>query len=134
MLEKLGYDVEIADEYDALYSVERFEPDLVVVNYIMQEQTGDKLIQMIKTGQPGTTCLLSSNNPLKVEDFKTPVDGILRTPVSLFLLKDVLSRVDVNKSSDINLQESLGFCPYCGKDIHHFEKVQYCPFCGEDLT
>jgi len=93
MLSKLDYDVEIASEFDALYEIEQFAPDLVIVNYIMHETTGDQLIELIKTGLPKVKCILASSSSIKKEDFGDHVDGILRIPVSMFTLQEALRNI-----------------------------------------
>lgn len=144
MLNQLEYDVEIADEFDALYEVEQFSPDLVIVNYIMQDTTGDELIERIKDGQPSVKCILSSSNDIKKSNFQdTSVDGVLRTPVSMFTLKDVLIRLgEYNFEPEATLKEIViqvptehkRFCDHCNKDISTFEQqFVFCPFCGEEL-
>lgn len=137
MLNKIGYDVEIADEFDAIYEVEQFEPSIVIVNYIMQKTRGDKLIKNIKTSIPTIKCLLSSSNSIKKESIDEEVDGILHTPVSLFTLKDSLKRIgekeDVIQFIGRDKKEiNIKFCPYCASNLNDFnEEIVFCPFCGE---
>ncbi len=97
LLNKLDYDVEIADEFDAIYEVEQFRPDIIIVNYIMQEITGNELIKKIKIDQPTVKCVLSSSNDFQLSDFyDEPIDGILRTPASIIGLKDVLFQLSAS--------------------------------------
>lgn len=140
MLSKLDYDVEVADEFDAVYEVEQFRPDVVFVNYIMQETTGDELIQHIKSGQPTAKCVLSSNSVLK--DFNDKeIDGILHTPISMFTLKDTLHRIgEVNQDEFFEgfageeTEPSRRYCDSCNQDITEFGKhIVFCPFCGDEL-
>lgn len=138
LLSKLDYEVELADEFDAVYLVEQFEPELVVVNYIMRETRGDKLIQLIKAGRPEIVCLLSSSSNVHKADFQeNQLDGIIRTPVSMFTLKDLLRRVDSSKAEAAAkaLEQKDGrFCDHCNADISAFnEAIVFCPFCGEEL-
>lgn len=141
LLSKLGYDVELADEFDAIYQVEQFDPEIVVVNYIMRETRGDKLIQLIKAGRPEITCLLSSSNKLQLTDFSNRyLDGVIRTPVSMFTLKDHLRRVDEARRIAADIQEAKieseerRFCLHCNADISAFsEAIVFCPFCGEEI-
>ncbi|MBN2221434.1 MAG: response regulator, partial [Vallitaleaceae bacterium] len=94
MLQKMNFLVEIADEFDALYSMERFEPHVVIVNYVMQQTSGDKLIRLMKAGMPRVKCLLSSNSNIRLSDFRGGyVDGIVHTPVSKFLLESALESI-----------------------------------------
>ncbi len=143
LLNKLEYEVELADEFDAVYQVEMFEPELVVVNYIMRETRGDKLIQLIKAGRPDIVCLLSSSSSVHKSDFTDFVlDGVIRTPVSMFTLRDVLRRVDDDRHQDdkksvaVKEKELEGrFCDHCNADISAFnEAIVFCPFCGEEIT
>lgn len=145
LLNQLNYDVELADEYDAMYEVEQFTPDVVIVNYIMQDTTGDKLIQHIKKGKPLTKCLLSSSSPVKLSDFENHIiDGVLRTPVSLFTLKDVLHRVgEVRMDANYYmtgldnkpiLRSSKRYCESCNQEITTFgENIVFCPYCGDEI-
>lgn len=135
MLTKLEYDVEIATEFDAFYEVEQFHPHLVIVNYVMEETTGDIVIAEIKDKHPEAVCLLSSSSSIHKDEFPD-VDGILRTPVTMFTLRDLLNRVGEIKFEEAKTNEDLGthFCPHCDKDISAFASViVFCPFCGDSL-
>jgi response regulator RpfG family c-di-GMP phosphodiesterase len=142
MLNKLEYEVEIADEFDALYEVEQFEPDLVIVNYIMQKTRGDKLIQLIKAGMPSAKCLLSSSNTVKMNQFTDKqIDGVINTPVNMFMLKDLLLRLGEQKELEKleielkdNLERQARYCPNCDKNLSQFSSnIVFCPYCGESL-
>ena len=141
LLLQLNYEVELADEYDALYQVEQFEPELIVVNYIMHEIRGDQLIEQIKEDKPDLICLLSSSSMIQKDEVKKNIlDGVLRTPVSMFTLKDLLRRIDANISKTIvekKISSSEGeerFCDHCNADISAFNlHIVFCPFCGEEL-
>lgn len=92
-LNKLNYDVEIAYEFDALYEVEHFDPNVVIVNY-MDDKSLDEIINEIKSGKPDTKCLLSSNDSIKTNSCSNDnVDGVLHMPISMFKLKDALNRI-----------------------------------------
>lgn len=144
ILSKLEYEVELADEFDAVYQVEQFDPELVVVNYIMRETRGDKLIQLIKAGRPDITCLLSSSNNVHKIDFdEKSLDGVIRTPVSMFTLKDLLKRVELANAEEVQekarkteaSESEARFCDHCDADISAFsEVIVYCPFCGEEIN
>jgi len=141
LLMELNYEVELADEYDALYQVEQFEPELVVVNYIMHEIRGDQLIEQIKEEKPDLICLLSSSSMIQKDEVKKNIlDGILRTPVSMFTLKDLLRRIDTRISKTIiekKIKDRDGeerFCDHCNANISAFSlHISFCPFCGEEL-
>ncbi len=130
MLQKLSFTVEVADEFEALYAIEKHEPDLVIVNYIMQQTRGDKLIQLMKVGMPHIKCVLSSNSDIKMSDFPGGhVDGIVHTPVSQFLLESVLNRIGIfeeTKEEDPN-------CKNCKRDLSPFGDIEFCPFCGSPV-
>jgi two-component system, chemotaxis family, chemotaxis protein CheY len=129
LLQQLGYTVEIADEFEALYAMERFKPSIVIVNYIMQQTRGDKLIQLMKAGRPDLKCLISTNSDLKLSDLPgTYVDAILQTPVSTFLLENVLEQLEVKKEKEVST-----LCYHCRKDLKPFQGIAYCPFCGSTV-
>ncbi len=137
LFSSFGYDVAIADEYEAMEEVDAFDPELVVVNYIMENTSGEKLIQRIKDQQPEIRCLISSNSPLSLSVFEPyGVDGILRTPVSAFTLKDVLRRVSQIDTIDVPpVQGPIRVCDHCNAELSAFSlHIQYCPFCGEEVV
>jgi two-component system chemotaxis response regulator CheY len=132
MLIGLKYDVEIADEFDALYEINQFSPDLVIVNFIMQEIRGDKLIAMINAENPEIKCLLSSSNPvMKIDLTSIKIDGILRTPPSLVSIKDILERIG-ERDGEGEMKEAH-YCKWCKKDISLFLGIVFCPYCGNQL-
>jgi len=127
MLQKIGYTIEIADEFEALYTIEKFEPELVIVNYIMQQTRGDKLIQLMKAGMPELKYVLSSSNDVKLSDFPEGyIDGLLHTPISQFLLENVIKNIG---QKNIEVEVST-LCPECKKDLVAFDGIAFCPFCG----
>ncbi len=130
MLQKMGFEVEIADEYEALYAIERDEPNVVIVNYIMQQTRGDKLIQLIKAGMPHIKCVLSSSNPIHKSDFSGDyIDGVLQTPASMFLLESVIKKILRDPEPT---DETL--CIHCHKDLSQFDAaITFCPFCGAQI-
>lgn len=140
MLNNLGYDVELADEFDALYEAEQFEPNIVIVNYIMRKTKGDKLIKDIKDSLPESKCLLSSSNSIRHEKIEDSVDGILHTPLSMFTLKDSLKRIgeteDIIRFMEKNEETSAkaNYCPYCASNLSEFNKsIIFCPYCGHTI-
>lgn len=130
MLQRLEYSVEIADEFEALYAINKYEPQLIIVNYIMQQTRGDKLIQLIKAGMPYLKCLLSSNSDIKISDFPGDyIDGIIHTPVSQYLLENVLGNV-----AQSSLDEKTNIhCTNCKRDLTEFLDITFCPFCGAPI-
>ncbi len=100
LLSQIGYNSKITDEYDALKQIQSFAPDIVMVNYIMKDTRGDKLIQLIKSKHPDLLCVLSSNNKLDVSELRTHnVDAFIRTPVNKHNLSSTLEEL---KSKDKN--------------------------------
>ncbi len=131
MLQKLGYAVEIADEFEALYAIEKFEPDVVIVNYIMQQTRGDKLIQLMKAGMPSLKCVLSSSSDVKLSDFSGGyIDGLVHTPISQYLLENVLE----NMEQDHQVIDNSTLCSNCKKDLAPFDGITFCPFCGSVVS
>ena len=48
MLISLGYEVIISNEFNAVSDVSELNCNVVIANFIMKEQTGDKILQQIK--------------------------------------------------------------------------------------
>ena len=120
-----GYEVKIDNEYGAISSVKDFLPNTVIVNLIMRETTGDKLISKIKEVNNNIKCILSSSNLLKLEDFsEKKVDEVIKTPIDR---ESLIRAVKRNRKAK--------FCINCGlkieKDIGF--KAKFCPNCGEKL-
>lgn len=113
---RLGYKVEVADEYDWQEKVHSFMPDVAIVNYTMQHITGDQIIATIKTRYPNISAFLSSCNKLRASQFaEAEFSGVITTPISLGDLENVL----LNKASFCSLcsqalNGDFAFCPYCG--------------------
>lgn len=124
LLRNLGYDVRISNEYEAIKQVEEFLPSIVIANLIMKEITGDKLIERIKRFKEDTWCILSSSNPLSLENYKGfNVDAVVQTPINEEKLENALKS-----------KEFFKFCPYCGRKLESMKRrIIYCPNCGEKL-
>jgi len=124
LLQSLGYDVKISNEYDAITQVEEYLPSIVIANFIMKKVTGDKLIEKIKKVKPDTWCILSSSNSINLESYRAfNVDAVMQTPISEEKLKDAL-----------NIKKMIKFCPYCGENLKEIKRaIIYCPNCGEKL-
>lgn len=137
LFNSLGYEVTVTDEYHAMRKVDDDCPELIVVNYIMENISGEQLVQTIKGRHPETQCLISSNSKLILRDFEAfGVDGILRTPVSDFTLKDLLRRLAEVKMAPVSDdRETARACDHCKADISGFSRhILYCPFCGEEIN
>ncbi|WMJ79299.1 response regulator [Clostridium sp. MB40-C1] len=128
LLIRLGYSVELGDEYEALKMSEELSPDIVIVNLIMKEITGDKLIKKIKSINKDIICILSSSNELNIDEYKGKgVDGIIQTPIDPDKLVGILQYKQ-------NESKKLRFCPYCGNKLGDLSgKIIFCPFCGQHL-
>ncbi|MBO8158197.1 response regulator [Thermosyntropha sp.] len=128
-LTKLDYEAEAVDEYFAFEYLKNYAPDAVIVNFTMQNITGDKLVFAIKKEFPRIKCYLCSCTPLHLEDYEDKgVDGVFKTPITLEQLRKVL-----DGKMEIKV-ESFRFCPYCGRDLTKGGKNYFfCPFCGAKL-
>lgn len=93
-LSDIGYSVRVASEYTAVIESKNFHPDILIANLIMKSTTGDKLISKIKSESPEIICLLSSCDPIKLEDFEgNKVDGVINTPINKDRLSEILDKV-----------------------------------------
>ncbi|HZJ84223.1 MAG TPA: response regulator [Syntrophomonadaceae bacterium] len=119
-LTKLGFKVEAADEYNWFSKVSgKDTPSIAIVNYTMQEITGDKIISTINSNFPQVKCYLSSCNELDKNDFKDiQLVNTITTPITLGDLDSILVKVS--------------FCPFCGKELKG--NFHFCPFCGQELA
>lgn len=116
-LTNLGYKVIVADEFNWFSKVRNEKPDIAIVNYTMQEITGDKIISTINTNFPDIQCYLSSCNKLKADTFKdVEIKRLITTPVSLTNLENILN--------------DIAFCFFCGKSLTG--SFRFCPYCGEE--
>ena len=93
MIDSMGCFVKVTDEDRAVYEVQSFKPDCVIVNYVMKKTFGDQLISVIKMQKPDVKCVLFSSNPIKMEDFRfKKIDAVFQTPVERGKLEGVLSK------------------------------------------
>lgn len=152
-LNDIGYSVEVTNEYDVFLQIRRFQPDIVIANLIMKDTTGDKLIEYIKSTNPGIICLLSSCDIIKLEDFvEQKVDEVIHTPVNEFKLSEILNKaLSITENSDVDvsrqrIKESFGktgeknskhdnvhVLNEASKDRKNNE-FSFCPYCGAKLT
>ncbi|KOA18310.1 chemotaxis protein CheY [Clostridium homopropionicum DSM 5847] len=124
-----GYQVKIDNEYGAISSVKDFLPNTVIVNLIMRETTGDKLISRIKGINNEIKCILSSSNLLQLEDFsENKVDAVIKTPIER---ESLLKAVKDPAKAKLKAK----FCINCGTKIEkEIEfRAKFCPDCGEKL-
>ena len=126
MLEDIGHDVEISNEFEVYNTLYQFQPEIVIVNLIMKHTTGDAIIKKIKSEKSKLICILSSSNELNIKDFEDKkVDYIIKIPVN----KEMLNRVFLQFDSPIKEKVSILFCPFCGEKINQsVERFSFCPY------
>lgn len=131
MLISLGYEVIISNEFDAVSDARELNCNVIIANFIMKGQTGDKILQQVKHGQPEIRCILSSNNDLKLEDFrKGTIEAFIRTPVAKEKLKKAIEGNEQLLDKQRN-QVNPSFCTYCGEKSDDSEqKAKFCKYCG----
>ncbi|EDK32505.1 response regulator [Clostridium kluyveri] len=154
----MGYEVEISNEYGVFSKVNKFNPEVVIVNFVMKEITGDKLIEKIKIKNHNIVCILSSCDRINLKDFKGKgVDEVINTPIeekelSMLINKAILkyqvkdadsedNRIDHKENNKIEhnnvvaiLKKVILFCPYCGGKLKNgSNSFVFCPYCGEKI-
>lgn len=129
ILDGMGYDVEISNEYEALNKVKYSYPDIVIANLIMKSIQGDELIEEIKDTREGIKCILSSSNPITLDNYKNKrVDAVIHTPVNKAeLMKALESKAQASVKTDAGFK----FCPYCGDKLT--ANYAFCPYCGKKI-
>ncbi|MCX8129355.1 MAG: response regulator [Clostridia bacterium] len=140
ILNSMGYDVKVSDEFNATGVIENFHPDFLVVNYIMKEIRGDQLIAMVKLHNPGIKCFLCSSSSLDTMQNKK-IDGFIKTPVE----KDEIAKIfnyfqssnnddyEIVKKKDIEARVGeIMHCRGCGREIGKggTSGFAFCPYCG----
>jgi len=133
IINKLGFNVKVTNEYGALKEVKEFSPNIIIANLIMKETTGDELINKVKSLDSNIYGMLSSCNNINKNDYKLKgVDEVIQTPVDINLLKKAL-KIKETKNREGSLHMEFSFCPFCGKKL---EEVQYkfCPYCGSEIS
>lgn len=160
-LMNMGYEVEISNEYGVFSKINKFNPEVVMVNFVMKEITGDKLIEKIKIKIHNIVCILSSCDRINLKDFKGKgVDEVINTPIeekelSMLINRAILkyqvkdtdsedngiehkedSKIEHNKHNNVVtiLKKVILFCPYCGGKLKNgSNSFVFCPYCGEKL-
>lgn len=132
MLVNLGCEVIISNESNAFNDVSNLNCNVIIANFIMKEQTGDKILECVKDMYPETRCILSSNNDLKTESLKKKnIDAFILTPVT----KDELEKaIKGNEKLLSHYKEQVkpSFCTYCGeKSDDDGLKAKFCKYCGK---
>ncbi|MCT4619994.1 MAG: response regulator [Marinisporobacter sp.] len=123
LLKKLGMNGIISNEYTILTDLKKIDPAMVVVNYIMEDITGEQLIEEIKIRYPEIVCILASSSDLLKSQFKGfSIDDIVKIPIDQNKLKGIIEKYIINKKN---------ICFHCKKEIQ--EDFYICPYCGEKL-
>lgn len=149
-LNDIGYSVQVANEYDVFVQVRKCQPDIVIANLIMRDTTGDKLIEYIKSTNPGIICLLSSCDLIKLEDFiENKVDEVIHTPINKLGLSEILNKT-LSKTGNSNVkvikdsvERGLSDISYKHTEVNLLSNpnvsekksdFSFCPYCGQKLT
>lgn len=152
-LNDIGYSVQVTNEYDVFIQVRRFQPDIAIVNLIMKDTTGDKLIEYIKSTNPEIICLLSSCDLIKLEDFiEQKVDEVINTPINKVRLSEILNKAlsrTGNGNADVTRQRvdkpfnnmrnksneyvNVDVLSKTGIDEKN-SNFSFCPYCGQKLA
>ena len=127
-IESIGYEVKISNEFEALGTVDQFQPDIVISNYIMKRITGDKLLQKMKKENSDIVTILSSSSKVKMEDIiNSNIDFIIQTPIK----KEALEKLLLQSKKSIN---KYNYCPACGENLMILNiTTKFCPYCGNKL-
>lgn len=141
ILNTMGHDVKVSDEYNAMNQVKTYGPDFLIANYIMKEIRGDQLIALVKLSNSNIKCILSSSNDISEKDFEHKhIDAVIHTPIDKAGLAKVFKRI----GNDDNAGYTDGKIPQEEKQEnevnsndgadHEFDIIKFCPFCGHKLT
>lgn len=146
----IGYNVEIASEFDAFIKVKKFKPDILIANLIMKNTTGDELIKKIKSENSQIICLLSSCDLIRREDYlENGIDEVIHTPINRTELSQIFDSIiercnvresrmkkqfiitENSNSGSIRDQQNTGSDSKCSTSS---VKFSFCPFCGQKLN
>lgn len=154
----LGYNADIANEYDVLNKISLFQPDILIANLIMKNTRGHELIEKIKIKNPELICILSSCDAINLQDFiKSRVDGVIHTPIDKSHLLEVINKV-LHKHEKVILNEKNVEQVFRNLDAKRFNYIEdnkdyrkennredneetndrevkfaFCPYCGHKL-
>lgn len=121
ILINVGHEVEISNEFEAIDKVKSNYPDIVIANLIMKNIQGDELINRIKNYKEEIKCILSSSNPIKLENYKNKkIDAVIHTPIN---------KVELINALESTMDNKFRFCPYCGEKLNN--EYKFCPRCGQ---
>ncbi|MFL0194106.1 response regulator [Clostridium sp. WILCCON 0269] len=136
----IGYEVEVSNEYGASSKINKFNPDVIIVNFVMKDITGDKLIEKIKAERPNIACILSSCDKINPGAFTGKgVDDIINTPIDEEKLSEVINKAILkyqtkHGNTNFRFKKAMLFCPYCGGEFNHTNNsFAFCPYCGGEL-
>ena len=135
MLEKLGYEVETSNEFDAYGALDHFKPDVVIANLIMKKITGDILLNKMKLENPDLKTILSSSNEIKAQDLKDKkIDSFIRIPVKQDILEKLLldlKKEKITRKVVVKETVKIKFCPECGSNLSELNiNSKFCAYCG----
>ena len=138
MLDKLGYEVETSNEFDAYGALDHFKPDVVIANLIMKKITGDVLLNKMKLENPGLKTILSSSNDIKAQDLKDKkIDSFIKIPVKSEILEKLLQNLKKENITHNIVQKQtvkIKFCPECGSSLKEMNiNSKFCAYCGYKL-
>ncbi|QZY53630.1 response regulator [Crassaminicella profunda] len=123
ILTKLGMNGIISHEHTIMNDLKNISPVMVVVNYIMEDITGDQLIEEIKKNYPQIVCILTSSSKLLKSQFKGSwIDEIVKIPIETNKIKEIIENYIINRKN---------ICFHCKKEIQ--EDFYICPYCGQKL-
>lgn len=140
MLESIGYEVEVSNEFEAFGALEQFDPNIVIANFIMKKTTGDKLLNKMKMERIEIKTILSSSSEVKLKDLReNKIDYFLPIPMKKDELEKVLSKFDEITAGNSESEKfvdnlKVKFCTKCGEKLNDMsENSKYCPYCGNKI-
>ena len=127
ILEGIGYEVEVSNEFEAFGAMDQFKPEVVISNLIMKRITGDVLLKKMKLENPQLKTILSSSSVVKVQELsKNDIDYFIQIPST----KDAIEKVLMKFEKEIERK----FCAACGGNIEALNiNSKFCPYCGNKL-
>lgn len=108
LLRKMGYNVLVSDEISVMGQIQSFNPDYLIVNYVMRNMYGDQLISLVKLKYPYIKCILSSceSSNLEKADHHT-VDAVFKTPVNRDVLEEIFKRLEYQDGLDMEVHSAV---------------------------
>ena len=138
----IGYQVETCNEYGVFSKISRFNPEVVIVNFVMKEITGDKLAEKIKIKKPNMVCILSSCDKINFKHFSEKgVDEVINTPIEekelSMLINKTISKCQAKdiEPEDVKIEHKEDSEIQQGDVLTILKKViLFCPHCGGNIT